>query len=260
MLVSAVAGPEVQTDQALGRRPRAPGCRWLFAPSTCSTGDRASFSRTVKAIQSSTVAEVIPIQVPIGEEVLRSRGWSTWSAARPTTLAARREWQGDRGGRPRRAGRRTWPRRARPLIEMVAEQDEKLMETYLEKGALDPETFRKGAQGRPSRRAPLCPVFALAGGQEHRRPAADGPPLVDLSPSPSWRPFTANVGRARSKQLSASADCRRSSPNVFKTHLRPLHRPDHAACGWLSGGGRPPTPPSNNANRGRNRAPRPRCR
>ncbi|HPA79757.1 MAG TPA: elongation factor G, partial [Thermoanaerobaculales bacterium] len=93
------------------------------------------------------------------------------------------------------------------------EQDEALMESYLESGGLEPETFRKGLKAAVESRA-LCPVFALAGGKNIAvQPLMDA--LVDLAPSPSWRRFAATVD-GEEQELAVSAD----SPfvaYVFKT-------------------------------------------
>jgi elongation factor G len=152
-------------------------------------------------MQSKYGREVIPIQVPIGEESSfegvvdlvsgKAYTWPRDESGKATEVAVPAELADDVA-----AAREA-------LIEMVAEQDERLMETYLEKGALDPETFRKGLKAAVEARA-LCPVFALAGGKNIAvQPLMDA--LVDLCPSPSWRPFTANVG-GEEQQLSASAD------------------------------------------------------
>jgi elongation factor G len=152
-------------------------------------------------MQSKYGREVIPIQVPIGEESSfegvvdlvsgKAHTWPRDESGKATEVAVPAELADDVA-----AAREA-------LIEMVAEQDEKLMETYLEKGVLDPETFRKGLKAAVEARA-LCPVFALAGGKNIAvQPLMDA--LVDLCPSPSWRPFTANVG-GEEQQLSASAD------------------------------------------------------
>ena len=76
-------------------------------------------------------------------------------------------------------------------MEMVAEQDEELMEKYLEEGELDAETFAKGLKKAITARE-LYPVFAAAASKNIGvQPIMDA--LVDLAPAPDWRPVTVTV-------------------------------------------------------------------
>ena len=209
MLVSAVAGPEVQTDK-LWKAAAASQLPVLFAVNLLDR-DRASFSRTVSALQHKYGRAVVPVQVPIGEE-------ASFAGVVDLITGKAYTWPRDESGK---ATETTVPAdladdvaaAREALFEMVAEQDETLMERYLESGALDPETFRSGLKAAIAARA-LCPVFALAGGKNIAvQPLMDA--LVDLTPSPSWRPFTANVA-GEEQQLAVAAD----SPfvaYVFKT-------------------------------------------
>jgi elongation factor G len=198
MLVSAVAGPEVQTDK-LWKAAAASELPLLFAVNLLDR-DRASFSRTVSALQHKYGREVIPIQLPIGEE-------SSFAGVVDLIGGKAYTWPHDESGKATEAAipaemADDVAAAREALFEMVAEQDEALMETYLERGALDPETFRKGLKAAVAARA-LCPVFALAGGKNIAvQPVMDA--LVDLAPSPNWRPFTANVA-GEEQQLEASA-------------------------------------------------------
>jgi elongation factor G len=88
-------------------------------------------------------------------------------------------------------------------MEMVAEQDEDLMEKYLEEGELDAETLQAGLKKAIASRE-LLPVFAVAGGKNIGvQPLMDA--LVDLAPAPDWRPALAMVD-GEEKELEASAD------------------------------------------------------
>jgi len=198
MLVSAVAGPEVQTDK-LWKAAATSELPLLFAVNLLDR-DRASFSRTVSTLQHKYGREVIPIQLPIGEE-------SSFVGIVDLVSGKAYTWPHDESGKAAEAAipaemADDVAAAREALIEMVAEQDEALMETYLERGALDPETFRKGLKAAVAARA-LCPVFALAGGKNIAvQPVMDA--LVDLAPSPNWRPFTATVA-GEEQQLEASA-------------------------------------------------------
>ncbi|MBP1621775.1 MAG: translation elongation factor 2 [Acidobacteria bacterium] len=154
MLVSAVAGPEVQTDK-LWKAAAASQLPVLFAVNLLDR-DRASFSRTVSALQHKYGRAVVPVQVPIGEE-------ASFAGVVDLITGKAYTWPRDESGK---ATETTVPAdladdvaaAREALFEMVAEQDETLMERYLESGALDPETFRSGLKAAIAARA-LCPVL-----------------------------------------------------------------------------------------------------
>ena len=209
MLVSAVAGAEVQTDR-LWKNATSSGLPVLFAINLMDR-DRASFDRTLSALQVRYGREVTPVQLPIGAE-------ATFSGIVDLVSGKAFSWPHDESGKAAEvdvpadmADSVATAREA--LMEMVAEQDESLMETYLEAGELDVETLRKGLQAAVASRA-LFPVFALAGGKNIAvQPVAEA--LVDLVPKPDWRPFTATVN-GEEQEFAVSADAPFTS-YVFKT-------------------------------------------
>ena len=135
--------------------------------------DRASFSRTLEALQKKFGREVTPVQIPIGEEA-DFKGVVDLISGKAFT------WESDESGTPTEidipgdlADEVASAREA--LMEMVAEQDEELMDAYLEAGELDTETFVGGLKKAIASRS-LFPVFAAVRRQEHRCPAAHGCP------------------------------------------------------------------------------------
>lgn len=209
LLISAVAGVEVQTDKmwkaaASYELPTLIGVNLMDR-------DRASFSRTVDALQSRFGREVTPVQLPIGEE-------SSFAGVVDLISGKAFTWEHDESGTPTEvdvpadlADEVAAAREA--LMEMVAEQDEELMEAYLEAGELDTETFigglKKAIQSRD-----LFPVFALSGGKNIGvQPLLDA--CVDLVPSPSWRSVKARVD-GEDGELRADADSPFAA-YVFKT-------------------------------------------
>ena len=89
------------------------------------------------------------------------------------------------------------------LMEMVAEQDEELMDTYLEDGELDAETFAKGLKKAIIARE-LLPVFAVAAAKNIGvQPLMDA--LVEFAPTPDWRPVQVTVD-GEEKEFEISAD------------------------------------------------------
>jgi elongation factor G len=187
LLVSAVGGIEVQTEK-MWKAAAAQGLPVLIAVNLMDR-DRASFDRTLEQLHKKFGREVVALQIPIGQEsafegvvdLLTGTAW-TWphdesgtatKADVPADLA-------DAVGSAREA-----------LMEMVAEQDEELMESYLEAGELDTQTLIRGLK-KAIRNRTLFPVFAVAGGKNIAvQPLLDA--VVDLAPAPDWRPVPATV-------------------------------------------------------------------
>jgi len=209
LLVSAVAGPEVQTDK-MWKAAAGYELPVLFGVNLMDR-DRASFSRTVESLQKKYGREVTPVQVPIGEE-------TSFSGVVDLISGKAFTWPNDESGAAAEvdvpanlADEVATAREA--LMEMVAEQDEALMESYLEAGELDHETFVKGLKKAVASRS-LFPVFSLSGGKNVGvQPLMDS--LVDLVPSPDWRPVKASID-GEGSELTASADAPFAA-YVFKT-------------------------------------------
>ena len=213
LLISAVSGVEVQTDK-LWKAAAASELPVFFGINLMDR-DRASFSRTLAALQKKWGREVTPVQVPIGEEA-SFKGLVDLITGRAYT------WESDESGTPTEidvpgdlADEVSSAREA--LMEMVAEQDEELMDAYLEAGELDLETFIGGLKKAVASRS-LFPVFALSGGKNIGvQPLMDA--LVNLAPSPDWRTTTAKVD-GEEQELSASTDSPFAA-YVFKTSSDP---------------------------------------
>ena len=199
MMVSAVAGPEVQTDK-MWKAAAEYGLPVLFAVNLMDR-DRADFSRVVALLEKKYGREVTPLQLPIGKEStfsgvvdLVSGKAFTWQADESTTVAEA-DVPGDMADAVAAA--------REALMEMVAEQDEDLMEKYLEDGELDAETLHKGLKKAIAARE-LYPVFAVAGARNIGvQPLMDA--LVDLAPAPNWRPVQATVD-GEEQELEVSSD------------------------------------------------------
>ncbi len=209
LLISAVAGVEVQTDK-LWKAAAASELPVLFGINLMDR-DRASFQRTVDTLQKKFGREVTPIQVPIGEEA-GFNGVVDLISGKAFT------WESNENGAPTEidipdnlAAEVSSAREA--LMEMVAEQDETLMEAYLDAGELDTETFIRGLKKAVASRS-VFPVLAASGGKNIAvQPVMDA--LVDLVPAPDWRPTKAMVS-GEEQDLTASADSPFAA-YVFKT-------------------------------------------
>ncbi len=187
LMVSAVAGVEVQTEKMWKAAEK------FELPAMIAVNlmdrDRASFERTLETLRKKFGREVVPIQVPIGAEH-DFRGVVDLISGDAFT------WSGDESGAPTKtevpadlAEEAASSREA--LMEMVAEQDEELMEAYLEAGELDPQTLAAGLKRAMLARG-LFPVFAVSATKNIAvQPLMDA--LVDLAPAPDWRPVPAKV-------------------------------------------------------------------
>jgi elongation factor G len=209
LLISAVAGVEVQTDK-MWKGAEANGLPVLFGINLMDR-DRASFERTLEALQNKYGREVTPVQMPIGEEA-GFKGVIDLISGKAYT------WEADESGQATEidipgemADEVSGAREA--LMEMVAEQDEELMEAYLEAGELDTETFISGLKKAVASRS-LFPALVFSGGKNIGiQPLMDA--LVDLVPSPDWRTTTATID-GEEQELTASADSPFAA-YVFKT-------------------------------------------
>jgi len=209
LLVSAVSGVEVQTDK-LWKAAAGFELPTMIAVNLMDR-DRASFARTVEALQKKYGREVTPVQLPIGEE-------ADFSGVVDLITGTAWTWPHDESGKASEvdvpedmADDVAAAREA--LMEMVAEQDEDLMEAYLESGELETNVFWGGLQKAIEQRS-LYPVFALSGGKNIGvQPLMNA--LVKLTPSPDWRPIPASVG-GEEQELTAAADAPFSA-YVFKT-------------------------------------------
>lgn len=214
LLVSAVGGIEVQT-QKMWKAAQKEGMPVLFAVNLMDR-DRASFGRTLEALQNKYGRGVTPMQLPIGEEgdfegvvdLLSGQAY-TWpkdgsgkatAVDTPANLA-------DEAASAREA-----------LMEMVAEQDETTMEKYLEEGELDAETLASGLKKAIADRE-LFPVFATAAAKNIGiQPLMDA--LVDLVPSPEKQAVKATV-EGEEQELAINTDGPFAA-YVFKTISDPF--------------------------------------
>jgi elongation factor G len=178
--------------------------------------DRASFERTLEALTKKYGRNVVPVQLPIGEE-------HDFSGVVDLISGKAFIWQHDESGKfsegdvPDDMSEQVASARE-ALVEMVAEQDEDLMEAYLEAGELDHEALtgglRKAITGRD-----LFPVFSMAAAKNIGvQPLMDA--FVDLVPAPDWRPFTATLAD-EAKELAATED-QPMTAYVFKTLSDPF--------------------------------------
>lgn len=185
VVVDAVAGVEVQTEK-LWAEASSLGLPRIVVVNRLDR-DRASIERTLESVRGSCAREIVPIQIPIGEE----GGWTgvvDLLHMRALTFAA-----GDSGAMtdteiPEALIERATDAREQ-LVEMVAEGDESLMEVYFSDGTLTQEQLIAGLRaGTIAGR--LYPLVCTSG--LHMigvQPLLDA--VVDHGPSPAERDFPA---------------------------------------------------------------------
>jgi elongation factor G len=185
MMVSAVAGPEVQTEK-LWKVCADVGKPVLVALNSMDR-ERASATRTLQQLQKRFGREVLPLQLPIGEEAgfagvvdlvrFKAYRFPTDESGTPAETEIPADFKGDAG-----AARNA-------LIEMVAEQDEALLEKFFADGALSDDDLVAGLKKAVAGRK-IFPLFYCAAGRNQAvQPLMDA--LVELVPTPLAVPLVA---------------------------------------------------------------------
>ncbi|MDP9491485.1 MAG: elongation factor G, partial [Actinomycetota bacterium] len=178
IVVSAVTGVEVTTERV-----------WKFAEEyelprllimNKMDRERASFSRTLDALQKKFGKNVVPIQIPIGEEhgfhgVVDLVSMKAWTYA--TDGSGKYEVTDIPADMKAEAGE--WREK---LIEKVAEGDDTLMERFFEQGGLSQEELNDGLRREVSHHQ-IYPVL-LASASHNVGGHAILDAIVTLLPSP----------------------------------------------------------------------------
>jgi elongation factor G len=140
VLVDAVSGPEVQTEKAWDEAEAARLPRLIVL--SRMDRERASLERTLEALHAAFGRAVVPIHMPIGEE-MNFNGVVDLVAMKAYRFATDGSGQMTQTEVPANlADKATAAREA--LIEMVAEADDGLMEKFFEAGTLTLEELVGG--------------------------------------------------------------------------------------------------------------------
>ncbi len=181
--VDAVHGVEVQTEKlwaeaTILNRPRLVIINRLDR-------ERASFERSLESLQSHCAREIVPIQLPVGDEkafrgvvdLVRMKAWL--NAADGSGALTEADIPADLAARATAAREQ--------LIEMVAEADETLMETFFAEGTLSQEQLVSGLRSA-TMNARLYPLVCTSAAQAIGiQPLLDA--IVSYVPSPADRGF-----------------------------------------------------------------------
>ena len=145
------SGVDGQTEKVWASGRRAPACRG----SSSSTGSIASApasTRSLTSLREALQPHGHPIQLPIGEEKNFKGVVDLVSRRRPIIFQTDESGKFTEGAGAGRHGRLPSTAAREALIEMVAENDEKLMEKFFEAGTLTDDELRRRAARRDDRR------------------------------------------------------------------------------------------------------------
>jgi elongation factor G len=210
VLVCGVAGVEVGTEKVWEMLEEFHLPRMIIINKL--DRENANFARTLEAIQQFFGRQAVPVQLPIGEEknfrgvvdLIRQKAYlfekdesgKFKEEAVPADLKAEAE------------------KKYRELVEMIAENDEKLMEKYLEKGTLTTEEIAEGFKKSILNHQlyPVCAASALLNiGVQN---ILDG--ILDVMPSALDCPEVKVKINGKEEVLKATADAPFAAL-VFKT-------------------------------------------
>jgi elongation factor G len=216
VVIDAVSGVEVSTEKVWAVADELQVPRIIVVNRL--DRDRASLERSLASLREVFGRTVVPVQLPLGEEKA-FRGVIDLLALKAYTFArddsgtmTEGEVPGDLTGASESA--------REALIEMVAEADDRLMETFFEAGTLTQEELVSGLRRAVLERRVfpvLCTSAALNMGIQ---PLLDA--LLAYAPSPAERALTAQ-DRTSGENVSVPADDRAPyAAFVWKTVADPF--------------------------------------
>jgi elongation factor G len=216
VVVDAVSGVEVQTEKVWAYAEEF-GLPRLVVVNRMDR-ERASFLRTLESLQNAFGRQVVPLALPLGEEkgfvgvadlvtdkadvyADDASGKFQAVAVPPEVTEAARAWR-------------------EKLVEMVAESNEDLIETFFEKGTLAQEDLVRGLR-QAVLQGKLFPVLATSSIRNVGvHPLLDA--IVDLLPSPADRGPATGTDPVQNREASrAPAADAPMSAFVFKTIADP---------------------------------------
>ncbi|MCX6565693.1 MAG: elongation factor G [Candidatus Aminicenantes bacterium] len=200
VLVDSVAGVEVGTEKVWDMLDEYKLPRVLVINKM--DRENAPFGPAVEAVQQFFGRQAIPVQIPLGEEknfrgivdllTMKAYVYEKDESGKFTETDVPAEVKDEA------------EKRFRELVEMIAESDEKLMETYLDKGELSPEEVLSGLKNGIVGRQ-IYPIFAAAGAANIGiQPLCDR--LIEFFPSPVDRPEIEATINGQAGTLKPSPD------------------------------------------------------
>jgi elongation factor G len=213
--VDSVAGVEVQTEK-LWAEAAALNLPRIVVLNRLER-ERASLERTLESLHRDCAREIIPIQLPLGEE----RGFTgivDLVRMRAFTFAADGSGKMTEGEVPAALADRAVKAREE-LIEMVAEADEQLMETFFAEGTLTQDQLAQGLRSA-TQAGKIFPLVCTSGLHNIAiQPLLDT--IVTYVPSPAEREFQALTSAGEPTSFKAS-DTTPYTAFVWKTIADPF--------------------------------------
>jgi elongation factor G len=216
VVVDAVSGVQVQTEKTWQAADEL-GLPRLVVVNRIDR-ERASLERTLASIRGTLSRTVVPVQLPVGEE----KGFRG-----VVDLVAQKAYlyQPDGTGKfsesPIPADMTDAAKTAREaLIEMVAEADEALMETFFEAGTLTQEQLVSGLRSATSA-GKVFPLFCASSSLNIGiQPLLDS--IVAYLPSPADRPVKAIDQKTKEDIVRSLSETGPASAFVWKTIADPF--------------------------------------
>jgi elongation factor G len=217
LVVHGVAGVEVQTEKTWGFCEQY-GLPRAFVVNQMDR-DRASFDRTLGALREAFGRQVVPVQLPLGEEK-GFRGAIDLVRMKAAAYEPNGTGKAKESDIPSElADAATEAHEA--LVEMVAEGNDKLMEEFFDKGTIPVEDLMPGIKQAASEKR-LYPVVVSAGLPNIGSEALLNF-MVDYLPSPLDRGEVEGLDHEGGKTIKRKmAEDQPASAYVFKTMADPF--------------------------------------
>jgi elongation factor G len=215
VVVDAVSGVEVQTEKLWSEAASLNLPRIVVANRL--ERERASLERTLESLHRDCAREIIPIQVPLGEE-RAFNGVVDLVRMKALTFASDGSGKMTEGEIPPAVKDRAQQAREQ-LIEMVAEADEQLMETFFAEGTLTQDQLVSGLRAATVA-GKIFPLVCTSGLHALGiQPLLDA--VVAYVPSPAEREYVAIADDGSETTAKASAAAPYSA-FVWKTIADPF--------------------------------------
>jgi elongation factor G len=213
VVVDAVAGVEVQTEK-LWSESASLGLPRIVVLNKLDR-ERASLDRALESLRRDCAREIIPVQLPLGEEKAFIGVVDLVKMKAQTFAADGKMTEADIPATLTDAAQHA----REQLIEMVAEADEQLMETFFAEGTLTQEQLVGGLRAA-TMAGKLFPLLCTSAGHAvAMQPLLDA--IVSYAPSPAERDFR-TLGKDGADTTTKASDTAPYGAFVWKTIADPF--------------------------------------
>jgi elongation factor G len=213
VVVDAVSGVEVQTEKLWSESASLGLPRFVVVNKL--DRERASLDRTLESLRRDCAREIIPVQLPLGEEKAFIGVVDLVKMKAQTFAADGKMTETDIPATLTDAAQHA----REQLIEMVAEADEQLMETFFAEGTLTQEQLVGGLRAA-TMAGKLFPLLCTSAGHAvGMQPLLDA--IVSYGPSPAEREFR-TLGKDGSETTTKASDTAPYAAFVWKTIADPF--------------------------------------